>query len=141
MYYYGLLLAAAYVYMHAGRRRNNAPQGQNQPNGGGQGNQQPQAQQQNGAAGNQQGAENAEGAADRDNGNSSDMMNVPRILRYDWRHHRGLLGEVLGFVCPLLFSLWPTWDPSILGDHPDVVHRRQEEQQRAQAAGGDAPAQ
>lgn len=65
--------------------------------------------------------------------------NVPSILRYDWRHHRGVVGEILGFFCPLVFSLWPSWDPSVLGDHPDVIRRRREEEEaaaRRQAEGG-----
>ena len=71
--------------------------------------------------------------------------NVPAMLRYDWRHHTGVVGEVLGFVCPLVFSLWPSWDPSILGDHPDVIRRRQAEallqQQQAQQNQGVPPLQ
>jgi hypothetical protein len=67
------------------------------------------------------------------------------MLRYDWRHHTGVVGEVLGFVCPLVFSLWPSWDPSILGDHPDVIRRRQAEallqQQQAQQNQGVPPLQ
>lgn len=61
-------------------------------------------------------------------------QHVPALLRYDWRHHTGVVGEVLGFVCPLVFSLWPSWDPSILGDHPDIVRRQQQEAAAAAAA-------
>lgn len=77
--------------------------------------------------------------------NAANWENVPSVLRYDWRHHTGVVGEVLGFFCPLVFSLWPSWDPSLLGDHPDLIRRRQEEQQQQQNAAApqqqqDAPA-
>jgi hypothetical protein len=149
-FYTLILLGAAWLYMRLPGGRRDRPQGagnaqngaavppnQNQPNAPANQNQnQNQNQNPNRAARN--------GFDDLvEDQAQAEWLTVPQVLRYDWRVHRGILGEVLGFVCPLIFSLWPSWDPSILGDHPDVIRRRQEEEQRAQAAPentGPAPA-
>lgn len=137
-FYSALLLTVAFLYL-----RPNANGGANGANANA-------ANANGGAAAN--GANGANGGAAANNGGNGAPRNgfddlehdannedahagVPAILRWDWRSHHGVTGEVLGFFCPLLFSLWPSWDPSILGDHPDLVRRRQEEANNNAAPG------
>lgn len=134
--YSAILITVAFLYMRprGGAQQGNAAAPNGNDAGGGNG-----VAGGNGAAGNQLNRDAQRNGNGNGNGNGfddlehdpnigEDVHSVPSILRYDWRHHRGPLGEILGFVCPLLFSLWPSWDPSILGDHPDVIRRRQDAQ-------------
>lgn len=134
MWYTIILLGVAWQYWRRLGPRNRNPQNPQNPN-----NPQPNNPAQNQPQNAQQAPRNPQGEQpeqnfpdqggfDRLERNNAQGDSVPAILRYDWRVHHGIAGEILGVICPFFFSLWPTWNPSILGDHPDLIRRRQAEQ-------------
>jgi len=145
-YWSALIMTLAFLYFRprAARQQQQQPINLNQANNNNNNNAQhpnPNANPNNMNNNPQQNQANANGRQER-NGfddmehdpHAGNWDNVPAVLRYDWRHHTGVVGEALGFFCPLVFSLWPSWDPSLLGDHPDLIRRRQQEAAAAAAA-------